>query len=393
MENIFEKQNTLTTKGFSQTDKNSTTKKIEYKYKTIFLPKKHPQNKRIIYFPIKKNFSDFALTNRQMSEEFIPYQNISRISKNKIHGKIKLDPLIRKRLINDELNIFDFRKNKSYINNNKLNKMNESIQSDLFYEEEMQYKLIKHQNSMINYLLNKKMEINRRPKLKKINVEKINLIENLKNFYGKGIFLEKFEKKFLQNSKPVHHYFKEEKNKNSKFNSNSSKKSNISINMRKTNNFLKNKNIYELVQFGNRIEKVATKIIVDENENKNDDNLYFHSLMKYPLNSKNISMYSSNYSNMLSNLTSSFKAKNKIKMRNTKNKDNSNNTLINYEDLKLLSQKGFEKMKKNRYKGFEKLIGETIENVKSNRKKYDSLVEINMKIYNKNKAEVLNNEL
>ena len=389
MESIFEKQNTITTKGFSKTGKNSKTKKIEYKYKTIFLPKKQPQNRRITYFPIKKNLSDFALTNRQISEEIIPYQNISSTSKNKIDGKLKLEPLIKKRLINDELNIFDLRKNNSYINNNLRNKMNESIQSDLFYEEEMQHRLIKHQNSMIDYLLNKKMELNKKPKLKKINFDKINIIDNLKLFYGKGIFLEKFGKKFLQNSKPVHHFFKEEKNKNSNFNSNSSKISNISI-MRKTNNFLKNKNIYELVQFGNSVEKVATKLIIDENENKND-NIDFHCLMKYPLNTKNISMYSSNYSNIFSNFSSSIKTKNKTKMRNLKNKENNN--LISYEDLKLLSQKGFEKMKKNRYKGFEKLIGETIENVKSNRKKYDSLVNLNMKIYNKNKIEVLNNEL
>ena len=391
MENNFEKQNTITTKGFSQTGKNSTTQKIEYKYKTIFLSKKLPQNKRITYYPIKKNFSDFALTNRQINEEIFPYKNISSTSKNKIVRKFKLEPIIKKKLINDESNTFDLRKNKSYINTNIRNRMNESIQSDLFYEEEMQHKLIKHQNSMIDYLLNKKMEINKKPKLKKINSDKINIIDNLKYFYGKGIFLERFEKKFLQNSKPVHHFFKEDKIKYTNLNSNSSNKSNISIIMRKTNNFLKNKNIYELVQFGNRVEKVATKLIIDENENKNDNNFDFHCLMKYPLNSKNISMYSSNYSNILSNFSSSFKTKNKIRMRNTKNKEN--NSLMRYEDIKILSQKGFERMKKNRYKGFEKLIGQTIENVKSNRKKYDSLVDINMKIYNKNKIEVLNNEL
>ena len=184
MENNFEKQNTITTKGFSQTGKNSTTQKIEYKYKTIFLSKKHPQYKRITYYPIKKNFSDFALTNRQINEEIFPYQNISSTSKNKIVRKFKLEPIIKKKLINDESNTFDLRKNKSYINTNIRNRMNESIQSDLFYEEEMQHKLIKHQNSMIDYLLNKKMEINKKPKLKKINSDKINIIDNLKYFYG-----------------------------------------------------------------------------------------------------------------------------------------------------------------------------------------------------------------
>ena len=376
--------NFMTTKAFSQTGKNATTKKIEYKYKTIFLPKKTPQYQRITFFPIKKNFSDLSLSNRQFNEEIIPCQSQDNIIKDKIDSKIKLAPLAKKKLFNEEMELYDLKKTNSYINSNLKNKMNESIQSDLNYEEKMKNKLINHQNSMIEYLLNQKMKLNKKPKLKRINIGKENIIEKLRNMYGKGFFLEKFEKKFLQNSKPVHHFFKEQN-----LNSNSSKKSDISLLMRKTNNFSNKKNIYETVQFGNRKEKVATKLIIDDNDNK-CDNIDCHSLMKYPLNSKNVSMYSSNYSNIFSNFSSSLKSK--FKIRN-KTKDINDNVPLTFEDLKLLSQKGFEKMKRNRYKGFTKIIDETIEDVKSNRKKYDSLIEINIKIYNKNRDEVLNNSL
>ena len=46
--------------------------------------------------------------------------------KNKIVRKFKLEPIIKKKLINDESNTFDLRKNKSYINTNIRNRMNES---------------------------------------------------------------------------------------------------------------------------------------------------------------------------------------------------------------------------------------------------------------------------
>lgn len=384
MEKFFDNKITISTKGFSQTGKNSTLKNIEYKYKTILLNKKPPHYRRIAFYPIKKDVSDLTLTNRQFIEEIYPYRSLNNIRKIQIESKFKLNPLIKKKLFDGEINNYQLKKNKSFNKSKFRNKMNESVQSDIYYDEENQKKTINHQNSVISYLLNQKMNIKRKPKLKKINLEKIKIMEKIKNFYVNGIFLEKFYKKFSQNSKPVQYYFKEKSNKS---NSNSSHKRKISLNMRIANNYLKNKNIYEIVEFGNRKEKVATKLIIDENENK-FDNFDYHLLMKYPLNSKNNSIYSSNYSNILNN-NSLLKSKNK--MKSVKNKEEIKN--IKYEDIKLLSQKGFEKMVKDRNKNFTKAIRETIENVKSNRKKYDSLVDINLKIYNKNKDDVLNNEL
>ena len=382
-------QNTLTTKGFSFTGKNSSNKSIDYRYKTIILPKNVYQYQRNTYFPIKRNYSDLSLTNRQINEEVLLLKSqLNKFTSNKIEPKliIKLDPIIRNKLFEDDGKNLELKKNNSYVNTYFKNKMNVSVQSDLFYEEEMKKQLNSHQNSIINYLLNQKIKICRRPKLKKINISKTNLIDNIKHIYGKALFPEKFDKKFLQNSKLVNHYL-QEKNKNS----NSADKSNISLIIKKDNNFLDNKNFYEIVQFGNKKEKVATKLIFDDNDYKNEDKLDCHFLMKFPENSKNNnSIYSSNYSNVFSNFSS---WKSKIKSKNLKNKENKENNIINYWDLKLLSQKGFENMKKKRYRNFSRIIGETIEDVKTNRKKYDSLLEINLKIYNKNKNEVLNNDL
>ena len=59
--------------------------------------------------------------------------------------------------------------------------MNESIQSDLYYEDELENKINSHQNSIINSILNQKMKINKKPKIKKNNFGKLNIINYLKN--------------------------------------------------------------------------------------------------------------------------------------------------------------------------------------------------------------------
>ena len=377
MEKYSLNKNSITTKAFSQTGKNLDTKKIDFKYnkyKTIILPKKLPQYRRITFYPIKKNYSDFSLTNRQFNEEIIPFKSKINNNKNenKIEQKIKLNSNSLKSFYKDSL-----------LNYNHKKKMNESIQSDLYYyEDEIENKINSHQNYIINSILNQKMKINKKPKIKKNNFGKLNIINYLKNYYGKGIFFDKFGKKNFNDGKLVHFYFKDKKRDLNSLDNRTIRK----------NNCYKNKNIYEIVELDNKKEKIATKLIIDDNEKKFDDKFDCHFLMKYPENSKNNSIYSSNYSNNVSNYSPSLKYKLKPKNIN-KNINNNDNSGMNYKVLKLLSRKGFEKMEKKKYKGFTRIIGETIENVKSNRKKYDSLVEINLEIYNKNRNKILNNEL
>ena len=126
MEKYSVNKNSITTKAFSQTGRNLDTKKIDYKYnknKKIILPKKLPQYRRITFYPIKKNYSDFSLTNRQFNEEIIPFKSkINNRNENKIEKKIKLNSNSLKSFYKDSL-----------LNYNHKKKMNESIQSDLYY--------------------------------------------------------------------------------------------------------------------------------------------------------------------------------------------------------------------------------------------------------------------
>ena len=144
--------------------------------------------------------------------------------------------------------------------------------------------------------------------------------------------------------------------------------------------------MYDIVEYGNMKEKIANKLIIEESEDKDDDKIDCHSLMKYPWNSYNNSIYS-NTTNILSNYPSSLK--NKLKSRSTQHKDNN----INYCDLKLLSQKGFEAMKTRYNKGYSRKINNVMKQIDLNRKKFNSLSETNFKIFNKNKNEILDNDI
>lgn len=399
MEKYFFYKNKISKNGNFHTGKNILKKTIDYKYKTIVPVKNNQGNQRAtFYHPLIKNYSDLALTYRQIDEENFPF--ISQINNNQYD---QFESLINNRINNNESNHYniELNKNKSFINNNFKNKINESIQSDFCFDEEIENHKNNNSNynsnmnsnlnsntnfkseSIIDYLLNKRLKINL-PKIKKVNIGKRNLIEKLKTLYGKGIFLDRYEKKYLQKTKPVQHYF--QKNNNNLLNLIDKKR----IFMKKSNSSLNNKSIYETVEYGNRKEKVATKIIIDENENKDDNNIDCHFLMKYPIkffkNSYNNS-YDSNTTNIFSNFSSSLKSK--IKIKNDKFKENK----INDNDFKILSQKGFEMMKRNKSRGNIKNINKTIEEINLNRKQYNSLAEINFKIFNKNKNEVLSKDL
>ena len=406
MEKYFLYNNIILKKRNFHTGKNILKKRIDYKNKTIVQVKNNQRNKRsTFYHPLIKNYSDLALTYRQQDEENFPF--ISKINNNQ---NDQFESLINNRINNNKSNHYnnELYKNKSFINNNNFkNKINESIQSDLCYDEEIENHkndnsnfnshMISNMNSnmnsktnfksesIIDYLLNKRLKINL-PKIKKVNIGKKNLIEKLKSLYGKGIFLDRYEKQYLQKIKPVQHYFK---NNNNKLLNLIDKKS-IFMKKSKSNSSLNNKSVYKTVEYGNRKEKVATKIIIDENENKDDNNIDCHFLMKYPIkyfHNSYYNSYDSNINNILSNFSSSLKSK--IKVKTDKYKDNK----ISNNNFKILSEKGFEMMKRNKSRGYIKNINKTIEEINLNRKQYNSLAEINFKIFNKNKNEVLSKDL
>ena len=135
---------------------------------------------------------------------------------------------------------------------------------------------------------------------------------------------------------------------------------------------------------GDKKEIFAIKLLNDDNDKNQDNNLDCHSLMKYPSNSYNITTYN-NYSTKCNKFSSSLRSK--IKVINFKSKDNKN---PNIHNLKLLSRKGFDNMKKIIKLGISKQIYDTLEEIESNRKKFDLILNNNLKIFNKNKEEMLN---
>jgi hypothetical protein len=368
------------------TGKNFSKKIINYKYKQI-IPKiyKLKQKDKIISFnSIPKRNSDLTLSNprkeRNKCNSFFSSQKNYSLSQS-----LKLIPIIKTTSFRSFYNkLIDFssesNKNKNFVNldmTNYKNKVNESIQYNLNSDVEENKKYNFTNDSIIDCLMNEKLKI-KLPKLKQMNFDKSSTIENLKELYGKKIFPEKYEKKFLQIRKPVQHYFKN----NNVVNTIDKKKL-----FSKTQNH-KNENIYDIVEFGNIKEKVATKLIIEENDDKNEDKIDCHCLMKYPIKYPlNNNSICSNTTNIFSNFSTLLK--NKLKERNLKKKD----IILNHNDLKMISRKGFEAMKIKTNKEYSKKINKAMKEINLNRKKYNSLSEKNFKIFNKNKNEILNNDL
>ena len=309
--------------------KNPFTRKLDHNFNTLFVPKK---------YPISRNYSKLYNSNR----------------------KYEIDNLYFNSLLRDYDNYFK----------------NQSIQSDLEDEIENRNNKNRKKQNLINFILNKKLKTYRAKRLKEISMNSSNILDSL---YGKGMFEKKFERNYMMRSKPLKYYF-ENKNKTPK---SIDKRSNILSFFDKDEYLSHNKNIFETIELGDKKEIFAIKLLNDDNDKNKDNNLDCHSLMKYPSKSYNISTYN-NYSKKFSNFFPSLRSK--LKAINFKSEDNKK---PNFHDLKLLSRKGFDNMKKNRKYGISKQIYDTLEEIESNRKKFDLILSNNLKIFNKNKEEML----
>ena len=189
----------------------------------------------------------------------------------------------------------------------------------------------------------------------------------------------------MMKSKPLKYYFG---NKNKTSRSTDKKNNFLSLFDKNDDNLSHNKKYFETIELGDKKEIFAIKLLNDDNDNDNernkDNNIDCHSLMKYPANFNYIKS-SKNYSSNLNNFFPSLRAK--LRAINFKSKDNKN---LNFHDIKLLSKKGYDNMKKNRKFGVSKQIYDTLEEIESNRKKFDLILDSNLKIFNKNKEEMLN---
>ena len=142
-----------------------------------------------------------------------------------------------------------------------------------------------------------------------------------------------------------------------------------------------NNSIYEVIEYGDMIRKYVNRLDVEESSEKNDNsNIDKYLLKKYQIQYPWKSYYSSKFNNSTNNFTNFFpslKTKNKTKNESSYFYPND----ININDLKLLSQKGFELMKTKHYNEYTKKINNVIKSIKENRKRYFSLSEKNMDIY------------
>ncbi len=366
MEKYFINQNIITSNGYFLSGKFLSKKPANCKYNTISGLKKNPSCKRINYFPVRNKVMELSLTNRLLSKDSTIFH--STINK----------PNTKSIIIKDK--IYKYNDFKSYSlevrKNNQKNIdyiMNNSIQKNIMNDEEKnENNKTMHENYMINYLLNKKMTIY--PKLNQIKARKRNIIENIKHFYGEGIFLEKYEKQLLQKSKPVQYYFK-----------NRVKNKNFQKMMKNMSDFLKHKTNYEIFEFNNKIEKFATRLSLDESDNKSNNNFNCHSLMKFPQSPRNNNLYN--------DIKNNGYIKTKFKLGKINDSNNNSNKQNNYSNLKLLDKKGYKSFEKYKYKGFNQKLRDTINDVKVNRQKYDSLAEMQLNSFLKNKDEIFSKDI
>lgn len=311
------------------------------------------------------------------------------------------------------------------------------------------------QNSMINFLLNQKMTVtNRKMKTLKpfdnFNINKENNNNNGSNENNKNNNCSgnntnnnkidekkyKYQRKFLLNAKPIQQFFFFNKTKNiNDKNKNKDKKNKLqplslsnntyidstNVNNNNTNIKLKdeeeNKNqkqkekkkpnleiekneneknlqifddkcIYEVIGLGGEKSLVVTKLICKEEDPNNSGYSCedFHSVMKPPvlkggeqLSLEDASRYFRGYS--------SYKKKRKKKIFRNKS-DN-----ISFKEIKSLSEKGFEQLQHKRACYYSRKIERTLDNVQDNRKRLKKLIERNIKMFDKNQEEVLNDDL
>ena len=357
---------------FFNTGKTTSPNKLDYNHNTLFGPKTSQNSKKFKFYPFSRNFSKLYNSNRNYEIDNLFFNSL--INNDSQIKNLKLESLLKRAIYNSERRNYssENQKDKSGYNNYF---RNQTIRSYFSLEDEIENRKNKKKNLII-FILNKKLKTYKVKKIKEINKNSSNLLDSL---YGKGMFGKKFERNFMIKSKPLKYCFKN-KNKTPK---SIDKKSNILSLFYKNDNFSHNKKIFKTIDLGNKKEIFSNQLLNAGNDKNQYNNIDCHSLMKYPVNYNNIITYN-NYSSKFSNFSPALKSK----LRTIDFKDKVNKR-YNFHDLKSLSRKGFDNMKKNRKLEISKQINDTLEEIESNRKKFDLILDSNLKIFNKNKEETL----
>ncbi len=91
----------ISTNIFWKTAKNSSSKKIDYNYNTLFIPKKLDYSKKFKFFPITRNSSELYKANRKYEYDNLYFNSlINNKSQNK---SLKLETLNKIKIYNTEL--------------------------------------------------------------------------------------------------------------------------------------------------------------------------------------------------------------------------------------------------------------------------------------------------
>ena len=321
--------------------------KVNPKYKIMNKHNIHSNSKDASTFcSLRKNYSDFSSQKSELSERIF-------FNKNLNNEKLKLS-----------------------IKFKKLSNLNLENISELSSRKKANNKLLLSKSFGNNFgtKYNTYNLLNQR--LQKLNNQKLKLdtIENIKKKYGENIFIEKYEKKYRQNERPIHYYLKY-KNKISNIHS-------LSI---LNNNNYKNKKLsnvpnYETIEFKGKKTIYTNKLNIEEND-KINNNFDFHSFNN-----------ESNTNRFISNL-STFRLKSIYLSKDLKDEIYRKNNCMNFNELKSINSKNLKKMRINYINSMEKSIIENTKLMKLNRIKYNSFIDKIIKIFNKQKEEVIKNDL
>ena len=339
-------------------------------------------SKRATFYSLKRNCNDLCLTKEMLKEKLKKIID----NKRKKTKSLNLDSLIIKNLSKNNNNIL---RSNSQINiiENKIKIPNQTT-SVFFNQSNNNFRIKDLQNIIFENLLNKRINMNK-SKIPKLELDKINTIENIKKIYGKNIFSEKHEKRYHQKERPLKYLI-----------NNHNKIKSLNFRNNKNKNKILNKPTYEIIEFGDKKLIYANKLKIEKENFKKFNNKLDCQISKYPNNFYNISLNSDNISNNIISSLSSDRFKSSyfhnyfIKLKNNKNIKNihnKNNDDIKY--IKLKNYKGLEKMKKDEYNNLQKSFIKNSKIIKTNRIKYNSFIENIAKDFNKYEEEIYKENL
>jgi len=298
-------------------------------------------------YSLKRNLSDISTLRPNLKINIFPNNKTFKYRKK----KLKLDSLIIVNLSNKKLNFIP----------------------DIFINKNIhivQPKIKSYGKIIIDNILNKRLSLN------KFKAKQLKLEE-----YEKDILTTKQRKYINERLRPIVHFFKSENNGiHGRNNLGTFRSFSDDKNYRNDNdndNFL-SEIVYQTNGFSEKKEKFVNKLIIEEN-NKNQKDINKE-------NNNSNSNSNSNQNKIINNLYPYRRINSGYSDKNIFNK-------INYDKLKFINQRRFQKIRINSYNDLNEKIDFNAKIKKINRQKFNDLIRTNSKIFNTNKKKILKNNL